>query len=276
MAETATDELEGLAADGKTLRGSRKQGAIDVHLLSIVSHRLGLTLKQQAVSDKTNEIPVLPDILKNLALAGKVLTMDALNTQRETAQTIIDNKADYVMAVKENQPQLLEQIETVFQYPEQKAEQRQTAEQFDLSRGRIEMRRLTASSILSGYSDWPGLAQVFKLEREVSFKNSNKQRQEIVYGVTSLAAQKASALQLLNLVRGQWTIENKSHYVRDVTFDEDHSQVRTGSIPQVMAALRNTAIGLMRWAGKSNIAAACRWFAAQPCAALSLIGFREN
>jgi hypothetical protein len=76
----------------------------------------------------------------------------------------------------------------------------------------------------------------------------------------------------LEINRDHWSIENQSHGVRDVTFDEDRSQVRKGSLPQVMAALRNTAIGLMRWSGESNIAAACRRFAAQPWAALALIG----
>ena len=92
------------------------------------------------------------------------------------------------------------------------------------------------------------------------------------YAVRSLAAERATPSRLLELVRGQWQMENRSHWVRDVTFDEDRSQVRCGSIPQVMAALRNTAMGLLRGAGYSNIASACRRFAAQPDLALTLIG----
>ena len=94
----------------------------------------------------------------------------------------------------------------------------------------------------------------------------------MVYGVSSLVPERSTPAQLLAFVRGQWQIENRSHWVRDVTFDEDRSQVRCGSIPQVMAALRNTAIGLLRAAGYANIAAACRRFAAQPDLALALIG----
>jgi len=94
----------------------------------------------------------------------------------------------------------------------------------------------------------------------------------VVAGVTSLAPARADAARWLALVRGQWHIEHQSHGVRDVTFDEDRSQVRCGSIPQVMAALRHTVIGLMRWAGYTNMAAACQRFAAQPRAALRLIG----
>ena len=99
----------------------------------------------------------------------------------------------------------------------------------------------------------------------------------MVYGVTSLHPERATPERLLELVRGHWQIENKSHWVRDVTFDADRSQVRCGSIPQVMVALRNTAIGLLRWAGHTNIAAACRRLAAQPVQALALIGIEcEN
>jgi len=99
----------------------------------------------------------------------------------------------------------------------------------------------------------------------------------VVYGVTSLTSERATPGRVLDLVRGHWGIENKSHWVRDVTFDEDRSQVRCGSIPQVMAALRNTAIGLLRWAGHTHIAAACRQLAAQPAQALALIGIEfEN
>ena len=94
----------------------------------------------------------------------------------------------------------------------------------------------------------------------------------MVYGVTSLRSERATPGRVLELVRGHWQIENKSHWVRDVTFDEDRSQVRCGNLPQVMAALRNTTIGLLRWAGHTNIAAACRRLAAQPLQALALIG----
>ncbi|MBL7064572.1 MAG: transposase, partial [Anaerolineae bacterium] len=108
-------------------------------------------------------------------------------------------------------------------------------------------------------------------------KKTGERRQEVVYGITSLSAERAAPDRLLAFSRQHWHIENKSHWVRDVTFDEDRSQVRCGSIPQVMAALRNTAIGLMRCNGETNIAAACRRFAARPREALALIGIQlEN
>jgi predicted transposase YbfD/YdcC len=272
----APGEPEALAIDGKTLRGSRKQGAPATHLLSVLSHRLGLTLWQQAVADTTNEIPVLEDVLRALVVEGRVITVDALLTQRAIAERIVHGGGNYVMLVKGNQPQLQHDIQLVFQEAHTSAETVTTAEIVDSGHGRLEQRRLTASSALVGYSDWPGLAQVFQIGRRVTLKKQGEQRHDVVYGVTSLRLDQADPQQLLGLVRQHWQIENQVHWVRDVTFDEDRSQVRCGSIPQVMAAFRNTVIGLMHWAGDTNIAAACRRFAAQPWSALALLGIRPD
>jgi predicted transposase YbfD/YdcC len=271
-----TDPVEAVACDGKTLRGSRKLGAPGSHLLAAVSQRLGLTLTQCAVADKTNELSTMPEILAGLLLSGRVITTDALHTQREFAQAVLAAGGDYIMFVKDNQPQLREDIATLFQEPQVVAETLTTARTLDLGHGRIEERRLTASWALIGYTDWPGLQQVFQLERTITLKKTGQQRHEVVYGVTSLPAPRADATRLLRYTRGHWRIE-AGHWIRDVTFDEDRSQVRCGHIPQVMAALRNTAIALMRLAGETNIAAAARRYAAQPWAALALLGIaREN
>jgi len=265
-----------MAVDGKTLRGSKKQGAPGTHLLSVLAHRVGLTLTQQAVAAKTNEIKEVETVFGQIVLTGRIVTMDALLTQRQVAQTIVEAGGDYVMIVKENQPQLKADIELVFTLPPA-GDRRESVRTVDVGHGRIETRNLTTSEALGGYSDWPGLAQVFEVGRHVITKKTEKERVEVVYGVTSLSPERATPNRLLELVRGHWEIENKSHWVRDVTFDEDRSQVRCGNIPQVMAALRNTAIGLLRWAGHTNIAAACRRLAAQPAQALALIGIEfEN
>ncbi len=269
----AAPEMPGtaVALDGKTLRGSKKQGAPGTHLLSALAHQVGVTLAQHAVDDKTNEITVVETILHQLVLEGRIVTMDALLTQRHVAQTIVDKGGDYVMIVKDNQPRLRADIELVFTLPPV-GDRQDTARTVDSGHGRIEQRNLTTSEALVGYSDWPGLAQVFELGRHVIIQKTGEERVEVVYGVTSLRPERATPGRLLGLVRGHWQIENKSHWVRDVTFDEDRSQVRCGNIPQVMAALRNTTIGLLRWAGHTNIAAACRRLAAQPVQALALIG----
>jgi predicted transposase YbfD/YdcC len=265
-----------VALDGKTLRGAKKQGAPGTPLLSALAHQVGVTLAQHAVDDKTNEITAVETLLEQLVLEGRIVTMDALLTQRHVAQTIVDKGGDYVMIVQENQPQWRADIELVFTLPPV-GDHQATARTVDLGHGRLEQRNLTTSEALVGYSDWPGLAQAFELGRHVVFPKTGKERVEVVYGVTSLRPEQATPERLLALVRGQWQIENKSHWVRDVTFDEDRSQVRCGNIPQVMAALRNTTIGLLRWAGHTNIAAACRRLAAQPVQALALIGIElEN
>jgi predicted transposase YbfD/YdcC len=264
-------EQEAMAVDGKTLRGAKKHGAPGTHLLSVLSHRFGLTLTQQAVDTKTNEITAIQSVLEQIVLQGRVLTMDALLTQRQVAQTIVDKGGDYVMIVKDNQPKLKEDIELVFTLPPA-GDRQEAVRTVDVGHGRIETRNLTTSEALVGYSDWPGMAQVFEIGRHVIIKKTGQERVEVVYGVTSLRPEQADPGRLLELVRGHWHIENKSHWVRDVTFDEDRSQVRSGNIPQLMAALRNTTIGLLRRAGYTNIASACRQMAAQPAKALALVG----
>jgi hypothetical protein len=145
-------------------------------------------------------------------------------------------------------------------------------ETVDCGHGRIAQRRLYTSDVLGGYSAWPGLAPVFQLVRQVLRKKTGALREEVVAGVTRLAAERADVARLMTLGHRHWHIANKSHGVRDVTCDEDLSPVRCGNIPQVMAALRNTVIGLMREAGYTNITSTCRRFAAQPALALALIG----
>lgn len=144
------------------------------------------------------------------------------------------------------------------------------AVQVDQHGDRVEQRRLWTSNLLVGYSDWPHLAQVCRLERV--FRRKRSTRRELAYAVTSLPPSEANPERLLTLWRGHWGIENRVHWVRDVTFDEDRSQVRTGSAPQVMAALRNLTISVIRLAGETNIAAALRRYAVHPSHPLTLIG----
>jgi predicted transposase YbfD/YdcC len=264
--------LEGVAIDGKTLRGSRKQGAPESHLLSALSHRLGLTLTHEPVGDKTNEIKAVQSILRRLILEGRVVTVDALLTQREVAATIRERGGHYVMIVKGNQPQLQAEIAALFGEEPLPEEQRRTASTHEVGHGRIERRELTTSDALVGYSDWPSLARVFQLKRRVIQKKSGRQRNEVVYGVTSLPQKQVGAARLLEYTRGHWGIENRSHWVRDVLFDEDRSQGRCGHLPRVLAALRTTVIGLLRACGEPSIAAATRRLAARPWACLALLG----
>jgi predicted transposase YbfD/YdcC len=264
--------LEGLAVDGKSLCGSQRQGAEDAHLLSALSHRLGVVMAQVAVEDSTNEIGQVDELLAALVLEGRVITADSLLTQREIAQRIIDGGGDYLLPVKENQPCLREDIALVFAASKLLQDTITEARTVDQHGGRIEERRLRASTALCGYTDWPGHRQVLEIERIITNKGTGETRHEVAYAITSLSAERATTRQLLQLWREHWHVENKLHWVRDVTFDEDRSQVRVGHIPQVMAALRNLAISLLRLCGAENIAAATRPYAACPALALAAVG----
>lgn len=169
--------------------------------------------------------------------------------------------------MKENQPTLLQDIAAVWEGGPLPPPQ---ALQHGKHGNRQETRRLWVSDVLVGYSDWPHLAQVCRMERQVYVKG--KITSEVAYAVTSLPPSAASPHRLLALWRGHWGIENRVHWVRDVTFDEDRSQVRTGAVPQVLAALRNLTISLLRLDHQPNIAAALRRHAAHPDEALALIG----
>jgi predicted transposase YbfD/YdcC len=205
-------------------------------------------------------------------MQGRVFTADALLTQRDVAQLILDGESDYVFIVKKNQPTLYEDIAYLFQGPLDTGFVTDVSDTMNEGHGRVERRRLTTSTALNDYVDWPGVQQVFCLERVFTSKKTSEVALQAVYGITSLTPDEATAAQLLAFTRQHWHIENKSHWVRDVTFDEDRSQVRTGSLPQVMATLRNTVISLLRATGETNIAKALRHYAARPDEALTLIG----
>lgn len=142
----------------------------------------------------------------------------------------------------------------------------------DKHHGRLEVRRIWTSEILNDYLQFPYVAQVVKIERERTLLKTHQSSREVVYLVTSLSRERASAARLLELNRGHWSIENRLHYVRDWSFDEDRCGIRSGSLPWVMATLRNLAVGLLRRAGHSNIAAGLRECAALPHRAVALLG----
>lgn len=266
----APDKYQAIAIDGKKLRGSLKQGSQEGYLLSAISHGLGLTLTQTVVPLDSNEIPTCLSLLDSLVFTGRIITVDALHTQQELSQKIVANGGDYVMIAKGNQHKLCTDIEYLFNDPP-KGSEFFSCQTLDCGHGRIELRRLTTSTALTGYLSWPGIAQVFQLARTVQFKKSGKQTHEIVYGITSLPEPHCSARLLLHLVRQHWHIENKSHYVRDVVFGEDLSQVRAVNLPHNLATFRNSVISLLRIAGFKNLALARRQFASKPYKALRLL-----
>lgn len=203
-----------------------------------------------------------------MPLAGRVVTGDALYCQRALSAQIIAAGGDYLFTVKGNQPSLAHDIQLFFaDLPP--GVQPVTASQRDRHGERHEVRLLQASDALTDYLAWPGARVVAQLQRIVTRRGTSTT--ETRFFITSLPATTAPR-RLLQLARGHWSIENRLHYVRDVTFGEDACRVRSGVAPQVLAALRNTVITLFRAAGHSNIAAALRLTAWQPAAALRLLG----
>lgn len=213
------------------------------------------------------------DLLTRLELADKVITGDALYCQRGLSLQVLEQGGNYFWGLKDNQPGIREAVSLLFAEPpwgESFAEATQKGRHGD----RWERRRLWASTALNGYLDWPGLAQVCCMER--TRWHRGKETVELSYSITSLPPEQADATRLLDIWRGHWGIENRLHWVRDVVFGEDQSQVRTGSAPQVLAALRNLVIGMLRLSGVKNIAAALRHYSWKPWETLNLVGLPYN
>ena len=276
-----TGGFDAVAIDGKTMRASKKSGAITSHLLSVVSHEYGITLTQQSVSDKTNEIPISTEILEAFDVSGKVITTDALLTQRPFCAGIINRGGDYLLPVKDNQPELLDAIETLFQdIPDTLSEDTMhpilgepifAERTVEKSHGRLETRCIQASTSLNAYLDWPGVEQVFQYHYTYKNLKTGEETTKVHYGITSLTPEEASAERLLTLKRGHWSIENKSHWMRDTLLGEDASSVRCGSIPQIMASMRNAALSVFRFAGITRISDKMRYFASRPKLAAKMI-----
>jgi predicted transposase YbfD/YdcC len=255
-----------LAVDGKTLRGSRYVDSDGIivpgrHLLAVIDHHSRVVLGQLKVNDKTNEItaftPLLDTLISAMDLTGVVITADALHTQREHATDLHARGAHWVLTVKGNQPRLRRQLA---QLPWRQIETSHRSAQ--TAHGRREIRTLKVAAIAAGI-EFPHAAQAIQITRRtrpVSARTGRrgKWRTETVYAITDLGPHQARPDELAAWIRGHWQIENALHWVRDVTFAEDLSQVRTGAAPQIMATLRNLAISLHRLAGATNIAAALR------------------
>jgi len=262
---------QGVRIDGKTLRGSKRQGAANSHLLAAYAHEIGLVLAQMSVDDKTNELGMIEDFLMELALQGRVVTTDALLTQKPVAALIIDRGGDYVLPVKGNQQLTYEAIAHWFDSPAPYECPNGEAQVVEKRHGRLTRWSIETSTALNDYLDWPHLAQVFKITCHVTFPKTGRTRTQTRYGITSLSPEQAAPADLLTFTRQHWAIENSLHWVRDVTFAEDRSTLHVGCTHHVMAILRNLAISLLHLQGYSRIASTLRRFAANPDMALVLV-----
>jgi predicted transposase YbfD/YdcC len=253
--------LDGIAVDGKTLRGARKLGATEVHLLSACSGPPGVVLAQVAVPEGTTEAAAVGALLAQLPLHERTVTFDAAFTQWAVAQQVLTQGGAYFMVVKGNQPTLLADIAAA---TARRGHCTGQAETVQSAHGRIERRTLwaaPATAVREHVLGWPQARQIVELHRQTVLKRSGRLYQETAYAVTSLGPAHANAADLLQLWQAHWTIESQVHWVRDAVFGEDRSTTRTGRAPQVFAAFRNLALSLLRlWRGP-QITAAREYFA---------------
>ncbi|WP_257217473.1 MULTISPECIES: ISAs1 family transposase [Streptomyces] len=265
LGEADDEEPRGLAVDGKSLRGAAKAKGRKIHLLAALEHTTGLVLAQLDVGEKTNEITCFQPLLDTVAdLAGTVVTSDAMHTQREHADYLLGRAAHYIVIVKGNQKKLRRQLKSL-PWKDIPLPGRTRG----IGHGRSEIRRIKVATVNSLL--FPGARQAVQLKRRRTDRKTDKTTVKTVYAVTSLTAEQATAAQLAELVRDHWKIE-ALHHVRDTTFAEDASQLRTGNAPRAMATWRNLAIGALRTAGVKNIAAGLRRNARDPRRPLALLG----
>jgi len=264
--------------DGKTIRSTIPFGETrGKHLLAVYLPEEGLVLMQIEVDLKENEIVVAPRALQMIDLQGKIVVGDALHTQRSISVQIVQAGGHYCWTVKDNQPDLRAAIERFFE-PEVETPgfgkvitDMQIISIPNQGHGRFERRTLAVCGVQKGELDWPFAQQVFKLHRRFVQRNSGKVMEETTFGVTSLAAEQADAQRLLSINRGYWGIENGLHYRRDATLKEDHTRVKIGQAPRVMAILNNLVLGLIARSGDRFVPKARRRFSAHPECALRLI-----
>jgi predicted transposase YbfD/YdcC len=268
-----------ISIDGKTMRGTIPAGqSRGVHLLAAFLPDEGWVMVQVEVGSQGNEIPATGRVLQVLDLRGKIVTGDALLAQRTLSLQIIQAGGDYVWIIEDNQAETRQDLEVLFgveqcspgHSPAAQADFR-TAQTVDKAHGRIEQRTITVSSALNDYLDWPGVKQVFRLERRFTRVRDGKGMHQVVYGLTSLSAREADPERLLTLIRQHWQIENGLHYRRDGALQEDRCTLRTGHAAQAMALINNLVLGLLLRHGIRNVPDARRDFAADPHQAVNLI-----
>ena len=273
---------QGVAIDGKAQRGRLAFATTTggtVHALTAYTHDSATVLAQVEIGSTAEkaeaELTVAPTLIARLAWPGRVLTGDALFCQRHLCRQVLAAGGDYLLLVKEHQPTLYHDLALLFDPPADGPAplpllDRREAVTLERGHGRTDDRRhLVASTDLNDYCGWPGLAQVFRLER--TWRERGEAKRALHYGITSLPPQHADAARLLALKRGHWGIENGLHYVKDQVLGEDASQVRLGAGPMVLATCRDTALSLLHWSGCRQIAARLRDYGQDPTGAVALL-----
>jgi len=256
-----------MCIDGKTLRGTIPKGSTQgVHLLAVYLPEEGVVLKQVEVASKENEITAVPELLAGVSLKNRIICADAMQTQRKLSIEVLAKGGDYIWFAKNNQSTLRADIEQFFKPPRVAKgwhiEELPTVsvKETNKGHGRLEVRNLTLIVDTEAFLDWPGVQQIFMLERQVTQVKTGEITTEIVYGLTSCAPEQASAQQLLTWTRHYWGIENGLHYRRDVTLNEDATRMSLPNMPAVIATINNFIVSLAQKLRYANLAQARRIF----------------
>lgn len=267
---------QGIAIDGKAHRGRRQfedQGST-VHALVAFCQEENLILADEPIDhghDKSEaELSVAPRLIEHLEWQGRVLTGDALFCQRSLAQQVLDAGGDYLLTVKANQPKLHRRLLRTFGPAARPLLYRRETRTIDQGHGRTaEVRHLVTTADPLALPDWPGVAQVFSIER--TWWQKGKKHRQVRYGITSLPRDIGTPQRLLQLRRHHWLIENRGHRAKDVNLSEDASLIHVNHGPMAAALLRDASLNLLRQAGRTRIAATLREFAQHPAAAVALV-----
>jgi predicted transposase YbfD/YdcC len=253
-----------IAVDGKTARGARRLDGPATHLLAALDHTHGVVLGQTTVDGKSHEITALAPLLDRIDLTDALITADALHTQRGHADYLHKRGAHYLLIVKANQPRLHTQL-VGLPWPRVPV----LDEHRDRGHGRVEHRRLKLIATGEGIG-FPHAHLAIELHRRRRPLASTSWTSETIYAVTHLTRRQGRAELIAAAIRGDWRVE-ALHWIRDVSFGEDLSQIRTGYGPANMATLRNCTVSRHRLAGATNVAQACRYTARHPNRALALL-----
>ena len=268
--------LQGVAIDGKAVRGVGRDGH-PCHLVSLVQHGDATVLGQVKVALKRDERSAVPALLKGRDLHGKVVTLDALHTLRPTARQIRTLHGHYLMIVKKNQATLYEYLDMLFTLPAHPADRevwQTVGPTTEKGHGRLETRTLTCGNAHIEDVDWPDVQQVVRRECERITIKTGKRTHEVTYGLVSMPPAEAGAATIEALWRGHWTIENRLHYVRDVSLGEDAGHAAQGTTAHALAALRNGLLRLFRHAHWRCVPDALAHYGASVVRAAALIGLQ--
>ncbi|GCF11519.1 ISAs1 family transposase [Dictyobacter arantiisoli] len=268
------EKLLHTAMDGKVLRGTlghAQEEQPSVYLLSLYECESGIVIAQEAVKSKENEITAAGAFLHPLLVKGRIISTDAIHTQKKWCAGVHAYGGYYLLTVKENQPTMRQDLEDFFADEGFNASEWGYHKKVNKGHGRQEVREIWTSEQMNAWfeKEWSHIAQVFQIRRRVT--KGEEEREEIVYGVTNLPRKRAGAKRILDLNQKHWCIENCLHYRRDVTLGEDACQVRIRNAPQALAVLNGGILVLMDWLGVSNVAKHMRHFCAHPQEAIELL-----